>query len=71
MICDVLILTNYNVTPILPAITNFILRVKYYKDNMEDIPSTEGISTHEVFLFCCTCFIIFGLSFEVQAWVEV
>ncbi len=33
-----------------PAITNFILRVKYYKDTMEEIPLTESSVTNEVFL---------------------
>jgi hypothetical protein len=62
MICNIHTFTNYNVTPILPAITNFILRVKYYKNTMEEIPSTECVVTHEVFLSCSTCFFTFGLS---------
>jgi hypothetical protein len=32
------------------AITNFILRVKYYKDTLEDIPVEDIAHTNEVFI---------------------
>ena len=53
----IIVVTHYscytlhaNFTPLFPAITNFILRVKYYKDTLQDIPSEEYCVTNEVFL---------------------